>query len=107
MQTVKGTFKTGITINDVVYVGFELREATVEDMTTAELDAAQVGGGAHTPIIFNGHMMIRQLVNVSTADGVKKFEGPFTFGMLQKLKPADYRALRAAQQEIDALGEAG
>lgn len=106
MQTVKGALKTGITINDVIYKHFEMREATVEDMTTAELDAAQVGGGAHTPIIFNGHMMIRQLVSVSTADGAKKFDGPFTFNMLQKLKPSDYRALRAAQQEVDALGEA-
>lgn len=107
MQTVKGTFKNGITIKDVTYTAFEMREATVEDMIGAEMDAAQIGGGVHTPIVFNGHMMMRQLVRVSTEDGAKSFDGPFTFNMLQKLKPADYRALRAKQQEIDALGEAG
>jgi phage FluMu protein gp41 len=106
MENVIGQFKHGITIGGVVHTGFEMREADTEDMMEAEMEAARVGGGAHTPILFNAQMMLRQLVKVTTADGAE-FAGPFTTNMLKKLKTADYRVLRAKQAELDELGEAG
>lgn len=105
MDNVTGKFRFSLTIAGVVYTYFEMREATVQDMTDAEMGAAQAGGGVHTPIAFNGHMMVRQLVSVSNDEGAV-YDGPFTFAMLQRLKAADYRALRTAQQEVDQLGEA-
>lgn len=105
MQNVIGKFKHGLKIGGVAHTGFEMREADVEDMMEAEMEAARVGGGAHTPILFNAHMMLRQLVKVTTADGAE-FAGPFTTNMLKKLKPVDYRALREKQAELDELGEA-
>lgn len=104
METRTGKFRHGLKIGEVVYIGFEMREATVQDMTEAEIAAARTGGGVHTPIAFNGHMMAQQLTGVSTPDG-EIFKGPFTFTMLARLKPADYRELRAVQQELDQLGE--
>lgn len=105
MATVIGTFPRGMKIGEKIFKGFELRDVDVEDMMCAELEAAKLGGGVETPIIFNGQMMLRQLVKVTTEDG-DEFAGPFTTNMLGKLKPADYRALRNKQSEIDALGEA-
>lgn len=105
MQNVTGKFKHGMKIGEVLHTDFEMREADTEDMMEAEMEAARVGGGAHTPIIFNAQMMLRQLVKVTTADGAE-FAGPFTTNMLKKLKTADYRALRAKQAELDELGEA-
>lgn len=109
MSTVNDKFKgklpRGMKIGEKVYTAFEMREVDVEDMMCAELEAANMGGGVDTPIIFNGQMMLRQLVKVTTVDG-DEFTGPFTINMLSKLKPADYRALRTKQAEIDKLGEA-
>ncbi len=105
MTTVTGKFRHGMKVGEKLFNGFELREVYVEDMMCAELEAAKMGGGIETPIIFNGQMMLRQLVKVTTDDG-DEFAGPFTTNMLIKLKPADYRALRNKQTEIDALGEA-
>ncbi|BCB26478.1 hypothetical protein SKTS_13640 [Sulfurimicrobium lacus] len=105
MQTITGKFKHGLKIGEVIHTAFEMREADVEDMMEAEMEAAQVGGGAHTPILFNAQMMLRQLVKVTAADG-SEFAGPFTTNMLKRLKPADYRALREKQGELDELGEA-
>lgn len=100
----KGKFKFGMVISGVVYTEFEMREATTEDMLEAEMEAARVGGGAHTPILFNGMMILRQLVSVAAGD--QRFEGPFTPNMLKALKPADYRALRDVMGRLDELGEA-
>lgn len=105
MQTISGKFKHGLKIGEVVHTAFEMREADVEDMMEAEMEAARVGGGAHTPILFNAQMMLRQLVKVTAPDGAE-FAGPFTTNMLKRLKPADYRALREKQGELDELGEA-
>lgn len=105
MQKVTGQFKRGLKIGEVTHTGFEMREADVEDMMEAEMEASRVGGGAHTPILFNAQMMLRQLVKVTAAGGAE-FAGPFTTNMLKKLKPADYRALREKQAELDELGEA-
>lgn len=106
MQTLTGKLKHGIKIDGEMYTNFEMREATVQDMTDAEMAAAQSGGGVHTPISFNAHMMARQIQAVSNeTSGI--YTGPFTFTMLQRLKPVDYRELRKVQQELDLLGEAG
>lgn len=105
MQTITGKFKHGLKIGEVNHTAFEMREADVEDMMEAEMEAARVGGGTHTPILFNAQMMLRQLVKVTAEDG-SEFAGPFTTNMLKRLKPADYRALREKQGALDELGEA-
>ncbi|KIO49594.1 phage tail assembly protein [Nitrosospira sp. NpAV] len=105
MQTTTGKFKHGLKIGDEVYTDFEMREITVQDMTDAEVAATRQGGGMHTPMTFNAHAMVRQLQSVSNQNG-GIYQGPFTFAMLQRLKPADYWELRGAQQELDELGEA-
>ncbi|SOD42333.1 hypothetical protein [Nitrosovibrio sp. Nv4] len=106
METTGGKFKHGFKIGEKVYTDFVMREITVQDMTDAEVAATRQGGGVHTPITFNAHVMVRQLQAVSNKDG-EVYEGPFTFAMLQRLKPADYWELRRTQQELDELGEAG
>lgn len=93
---VFGPLKFGISINGVVHKDFQMREASVDDLLDAEMDADVM-----KPLNFNAQLMVRQLVKVGS------FEGPFTEGMIRRLKPADWRILRAAQSEIDALGEDG
>jgi len=95
MKTVKGMIPNGLVIDGVTHRDFELREASVGDMFDAEIDA-----DVTRPLTFNGQMLLRQLVSIGT------FKGPFTMNMLRGLKPADYRALRAKQMELDAMGEA-
>lgn len=95
MNTVKGALPHGLVIDGVTHREFVLREASVGDMLDAENDA-----DVTRPLAFNGQMMLRQIVSIGS------FNGPFTVGMLRGLKPADYRALRAKQMELDAMGEA-
>ena len=90
-----GSLKIGFSISGVLHKDFSLREAIVDDLLSAE-DEADV----MKPLSFNAQLMVRQLVKVGT------FEGPFTEGMIRRLKPADWRILRAAQTEIDNVGEA-
>lgn len=97
-------FATPITIAGVNYTHFEMREATVDDMFEAEMELARIGGGAHTPLVFNGQMMVRQLKQVSNDQGAT-FDGSFTMNMLKGWGPRNYRALRNRQVELDLLGE--
>jgi len=97
-------FAKPITIAGVNYTHFEMREATVDDMFDSEMELARIGGGTHTPLQFNGHMMVRQLKQVSNDQGAT-FEGPFTMNMLKNWEPRNYRVLRDAQIEVDLLGE--
>lgn len=98
-------FTTPITIADVNYTYFEMRESTVDDMFESEMELARIGGGAHTPLAFNGQMMVRQITQVRNAQGAV-FNGPFTMNMLKSWGPRNYRALRSKQVELDLLGEA-
>lgn len=91
---IVGPLKVGLDIAGVIHKEFVMRGALVEDMIEAEKEAS-----VDTPIGFNAQMMTRQLVRVGT------FDGPITVGMLGRLKPIDWRILRAAQNEADALGE--
>lgn len=91
---VSGTLRVGLSINGVLQSDFEMREATVDDLLDAELEA-----DVTKPLNFNAQLMVRQLVRIGS------FEGPFTVGMIRRLKPVDWRILRAAQSEVDDLGE--
>jgi phage FluMu protein gp41 len=93
-----------IKMSDKEFTHFEMRESTVEDMFDAEMQLSSYGGGVHTPLLFNGEMMIRQLSKVSNAKG-DHFDGPFTMNMLKTWGKHNYTVLRAAQVEIDNLGE--
>lgn len=92
MERITRELRFGMKIGDAVHREFEMREATVEDMFEAEqlVDTSR-------PLAFNGQMMCRQLVRVGS------FEGPFTLGMIRKLRPADYAVLRKAQLDLDVL----
>lgn len=91
---VFGSLRLGLMINGVAHKDFILREATVDDLLDAELDA-----DVTKPLNFNAQLMVRQLVKIGS------FEGPFTVGQIRRLKPVDWRRLRAAQSEVDELGE--
>lgn len=97
-------FAKPITIAGVNYTHFEMRESTVDDMFEAEMELVKTGGGTHTPLVFNGQMMVRQITQVSNDQGAT-FAGPFTMNMLKIWGTKNYRALRGAQVEIDLLGE--
>jgi len=91
----RGTLRHGLEIAGKLAREFELREYTVEDLLDAETEASVM-----QPLGFNAQLMVRQLVRVGD------FKGPFTLNMIKRLKAADWRQLRAAQQELEALGEA-
>lgn len=91
---VSGPLKHGLLIAGALQKDFKLREATVDDLLDAELEA-----DVSKPLNFNAHLLARQLVLAGT------FEGPFTVAMIRRLKPIDWRILRAAQSEIDDQGE--
>lgn len=89
-----GKLKHGLSINGVEHKSFDLREAFVDDLLDAEMEVDVM-----KPLNFNAQLMIRQLVKIGS------FEGPFTVGMIRRLKPIDWRILRAAQTGVDELGE--
>jgi phage FluMu protein gp41 len=89
-----GLLKAGVTLDGVLHQTFVLREATVDDILDAENEADVM-----KPLNFAAQLLLRQLVSIGS------FEGPFTLNMIRRMKPADWRVLRAAQTELDALGE--
>jgi hypothetical protein len=91
---IVGPLKVGIKIDGVVHKDFTMRGALLEDMLDAEKEAS-----VDTPLNFNACLMTRQLVRVGS------YTDPVTVGMLGRMKPVDWRILRAAQNEADALGE--
>lgn len=90
-----GSLKHGLKIGDATHKKFEMREATVDDLLDAELET-----DVTRPLAFSAALMVRQLIVVGS------FSGPFSEQLIRRLKPADWRILRAAQSELDALGEA-
>lgn len=104
-ETNVAAFANPITIAGVNYTHFEMRESTVDDMFEAEMELARIGAGAHTPLIFNGRMIVLQITQVSNDQG-GTFNGPFTMNMLKSWGTKNYRALRNKQSELDLLGEA-
>jgi len=97
-------FAKPITLAEVKYTHFEMREPKVDDMFQAEMQLARFGGGTHTPLQFNGEMMIRQLTKVFNSNG-QEFNGPFTLNMLKSWGTKNYRVLRNYQVELDLFGE--
>lgn len=91
---VFGPLRHGFLIGGVLHKSFQMRSAVVDDLLDAELET-----DVTRPLNFNAALMVRQLVKVGT------FEGPFTLGLIRRLKPVDWRLLRAAQSEVDELGE--
>lgn len=94
-DVARGTLVAGLDIAGTVHKEFELRAVTVEDMLDAEGEASVM-----QPLNYAAQLLVRQLVRVG------EFRGPFTLAQIKRLKPVDWRLLRAAQTELDALGEA-
>lgn len=92
--TLSGPLPGGFLAEGVTHDTFTMRAADVGDLLDAELES-----DVTRPLGFNAALMVRQLVRVGT------FEGPFTLNMIRRLKPKAWRQLRAAQSELDALGE--
>lgn len=101
-----GKFAKPVELAGVTYTHFTMREANIQDMFDVEMELSQSGRGTHTPLAFNGEMMIRQLVRVTNAADGKSHAGPFTMNMLKNFGVRNYRAIREKQLEIDMLGEA-
>ena len=91
---VSGKLKAGITLEQTTHDTFVMREATVSDILDAEMEA-----DVSKPLNFAAALMARQLVSLGD------YTGKVTVNMLRRLKPADWRILRAAQAELDGLGE--
>lgn len=100
----EGKFIKPVELAGVSYTHFKLREATLDDLMDVEVELAQSGRGTHTPVAFNGEMMMRQMVKVYNETG-NEFAGPFTMNLLKKFGLKNYSAIRAKQLEIDLLGE--
>lgn len=94
-KTVEGDLQFGLTLGERVLKHYKLREALTEDLFRAEKDAPP-----DNALAFNAALMCRQLVSLDD------YTGPFTISMIGKLKPSDYGVLRAAQMEVQELGEA-
>lgn len=94
-MNTKGTLKHGLKLGDKTLKHFEMCESSTGDMFAAEAIA-----GVDTPLKFNGALMTRQLVRIDD------YTGPFTIEMIASLSKTDYSILRAAQMELDKLGEA-
>jgi phage FluMu protein gp41 len=88
------TLNVGLTLEGVVHKDVVMNEATVADILDAENDA-----DVSKPLNFSAQLMLRQLVSIGT------FTGPFTFGMIGRLKPNDFSLLRSAQAELGNMGE--
>lgn len=91
---VVGELKHGMSIEGVVQKHFVMREAMVADLLSAEMEA-----DVSKPLNFSAQLMLLQLVSIGS------FKGPFTEGMIRRLRTADWRLLRAAQAEVEGLGE--
>ncbi len=91
---LKGTFKVGMEIKGVAHKEFEMRDSSVEDLLDAELEV-----DVAKPMNFNTEVVARQLIRVGD------YPGPFTAAMIRRLSKPDWRMLRAAQAELDVLGE--
>lgn len=91
---VTGQLKHGLAFEGRLLKRFKMRDNSVDDLLAAEFEA-----DISKPLNFSAQLMIRQLVSIDD------FEGPFTLNMIKRLKPADWRILRAAQSELDSLGE--
>jgi len=94
MVTFTGKFTKGMKVGKETHMDFELREMTTEDMLDAEMEVS-----SSKPMNFNTELAVRQLVRVGS------YEGPFTVGMIRKLAPPDFHALRAGLVEVGKLGE--
>lgn len=97
--TTTGTFPQGLVIAGTTYTGFDMREALLADMIDAEMES----GGTGTPIHYNAQLAVRQLTRVTSADG-QEYKGPFVVAMVKKR--GDFLALRKAQMDLDAMGNA-
>lgn len=95
MSTKTGTLKHGLKIGDAVHKSFEIREATAGDLFAAESQATP-----DRPITFAAAMLCQQLISIGT------FTGPFTLGLIGKLKRDDLNLLQEARLALDAEGEA-
>jgi len=97
-------FVKPVTLAEVAYTHFQLREPTIDDMFDAELHLASSGRGVDTPLIFAAEMMLRQLIRVFN-EGGQEFKGPFTMNMLKSFGTRNYSVIRRTQMEVELLGE--
>ncbi len=97
-------FQKPITLAGITYTHVEMRLGTVTDLFAAENELAKNGLGTHTPLQFNGEMMLLQLVKVFNDQG-SEFNGPFTKNMLLTWGISNYNVLRNQQLILEALGE--
>ncbi len=95
MSNKIGTLKHGLKIGDVTHKSFEIREAN-----TADLFAAEEIASSDKPITFNAALLCQQLVSIG------EFTGPFTLGLLGKMKKADLFVMQEARSALDSEGEA-
>lgn len=89
-----GELKHGLMIDGVRHKKFVMREALAGDLFAAEQKVSP-----QNLLQFNAALWTRTLSKLGS------YEGPFTLGMLELLKQADYSILRDAQIELDLLGE--
>lgn len=94
MSTKTGNLKHGLKIGDAVHKSFEIREANAGDLFAAEAVATP-----DRPITFAAAMLCQQLVSIGT------FTGPFTLGLIGKMKREDLNIMQEARLVLDAEGE--
>lgn len=93
-RTTVVTLRYGLTVNGVQHLDAEIREATVADLFAAESDVPP-----NKPITFAAAMLAQQLVRIG------EYNGPFTLGLIAKLKPSDLERLQEARLKVNEEGE--
>lgn len=91
----RGTLRHGLKIGKVLCKRFTMREPKAGDLFHAEQQVPP-----DRSLAFNAALWTRTL-SLEEAPDV-----PLTLGMFGALKQGDYSTLRAAQMELDLLGEA-
>lgn len=96
MLTKTITLKFGLKVGENTYKTLTLREPITADLLDAE-DIAPV----------TKRLRYNAAVIAKTLESADDFKGPFSMGMLGKLKPCDFNALQDAMHELEAeAGEA-
>lgn len=95
MITQAITLKHGFVVAGEAFTDIVMREPTLGDMMAAEEDAP-----VYNQIAFRAALACRCIEKVDGYDGV------ITLNMMRALKPADWRIIAKAMDDVEAAGNA-
>ncbi|GAB1260784.1 hypothetical protein [Aurantivibrio plasticivorans] len=96
-QTIIGKFKFGFSVEGVLETEYEIAPIT----NMGQLFAAEVEADPKKPLQFQAALIAQQLKRIGN------FEGPFTLGLMRRLRVEDFNELREAQRQLEEREELG